>query len=131
VVTEVVTSPTHNPQQQTTLPDDAATQPEEIREDVERICSLLVRRMVENGVKRPTITKEWRREARLLIDKDGYPVDHVIRVLEWSQQDSFWKGNIHSVPKLREKFGQLLLKAKGNTPSQRGYGRPGERRSLV
>lgn len=111
VVTEVGTTPTHNPQQQSTLPDEAATPPEEIREDVEQICSLLARRMVENGVKRPTITKEWRREARLMLDKDGYKFAQIIRVLEWSQQDSFWMGNIHSVPKLREKFGQLLIKA--------------------
>jgi hypothetical protein len=111
VVTEVGTTPTHNPQQQSTLPDEAATPPEEIREDVEQICLLLSQRMVENGVKRPTITKEWRREARLMLDKDGYQLAQVIRVLEWSQQDAFWMGNIHSVPKLREKFGQLLIKA--------------------
>lgn len=85
---------------------------EETRDDVDRICATLQERMVANGVKRPTITKAWHREARLLLDKDGYSFDEVMRVLEWSQADRFWKANIHSVPKFREKFGQLLIKSR-------------------
>ena len=70
--------------------------------------------MEHNGVKRPAITTAWKRDARLLIDKDGYALPQVLDVIDWSQRDDFWQSNIHSVPKLREKFGQLMLKARTN-----------------
>lgn len=112
VVAYAVGTTTHNPQQHSSLPGLPA---EEQRDDVNKICETLQARMVGNGIKEPTITKEWRREARLLLDKDGYPLDIVMHVLEWSQKDRFWKANIQSVPKLRQKFGQLLLKSQQDT----------------
>jgi hypothetical protein len=44
----------------------------------------------------------------LLIRKDGFTSDEILRILEWSQADSFWQKNIKSGLKFREKFDKLL-----------------------
>lgn len=89
--------------------------PEPPREDVDRICKYLVEWIVKNGSKRPSVTDTWRTEARLLIDKDGRPLDEIRQVIAWSQRDTFWKSNILSMPTLREKYDQLRLGAdRGN-----------------
>lgn len=102
-------------------PPSQATQepatPERI--DVERVCAYLAEWIVKNGSKRPNITKKWRAEARLLIDKDGRPLDEIRDVIAWSQRDPFWRSNVLSLPKLREKYDQLRL------AMQRPAGQPG------
>lgn len=89
----------------------AKAAPQEAREDVEQICKHLADRVEANGSKRPPITDKWRTAARLLIDKDGKTVDQVMRCIDWCQDDSFWRANVMSMPKLREKYDQLRLKA--------------------
>lgn len=89
-------------------------EPEEIREDVERVCQHLVDVMVANGCRRPTISKKWRTEARLMIDKDGREPDKIIRAIDWAWGDSFWKGKIESTPKLRVQYDKLRLQAQTN-----------------
>lgn len=81
------------------------------RDDVEQICEHLADRIEANGSLRPTIGERWRTEARLLLDKDGRTVEQVIRCIDWCQNDSFWRKNILSLPKLREKYDQLRLAA--------------------
>jgi len=81
------------------------------RPDVEALCTRLRDRIVENGNKAPTVTAKWRTEARLLLDKDGRELDKALRLIDWCQQDSFWNSNILSMPKFREKYDQLRLKA--------------------
>lgn len=54
----------------------------------------------------------WVRDMRLLIADRHGDVAEVERVVRWSQADSFWQGVILSPGKLREKFTQLLLKAR-------------------
>jgi hypothetical protein len=44
---------------------------------------------------------------------DGYSFDIIKAVIDWSQQDDFWKQNIRSTKKLREKFETLLVKVSG------------------
>ena len=87
-----------------------------IRDDVERICQRMADRIEGNGAKRPTITKGWRDAARLLIDKDGHTEAQVLWLIDWATADEFWRANILSLPKLREKFDQLRLKATGTRP---------------
>ncbi len=89
-------------------PADAAARPE-----VDRLCQLLADRIAANGTRRPNITKKWRDAARLLMDKDGYTEQQVAWIINWCQADEFWRTNILSMPKLREKFDQLKLKAVG------------------
>ncbi|MBD3549824.1 MULTISPECIES: hypothetical protein [Streptomyces] len=83
----------------------------QIRPDVEQACSLLAELMEANGCRRPTVTKEWRDAARLLIDKDGVPLDHVLGAIRWSQANDFWMANIQSMPKLRKQYDTLRLQA--------------------
>jgi hypothetical protein len=81
------------------------------RTDVEQVCRHLADRIEANGSKRPTITKAWRDAARRLIDKDGRTVEQIVRAIDWCQDDDFWRPNIMSMPKLREKYDQLRLQA--------------------
>lgn len=86
------------------------------REDVTRLCNHLADKIEANGSKRPAITKRWQDSARLLIDKDGQTEAEVLRIIDWSQADDFWQANILSMPKLREKFDQLRLRANSERP---------------
>lgn len=90
---------------------------EPYREDVEKVCQHLRDRIVGNGSKPPTITKAWRRSARLLIDRDQRTVPQILAAIDWCQDDEFWRSNILSMPKLREKYDQLRLAAQKTKPS--------------
>lgn len=104
-----VLEPTTNPKNISSPIADAPEDPP--RDDVERVCQHLVERIVQNGSRRPKITADWRKAARLLIDKDGRTEQEVHSAINWCQNDSFWKSNILSMPKLREKYDQMRLKA--------------------
>lgn len=95
---------------------EAAVAP--IRDDVTRILDLLDEEIVRNGSKRPGRTKANIDAARLLIDKDGRSVDQIERAIRWCQADPFWRSNILSMVKLREKYDQLRLAAQRS--QQRG-----------
>lgn len=88
--------------------------PEPDRDDVEQICRHLADRIASNGSKRPTVTEKWRTSARLLLDADGKTATQVIAAIDWCQADEFWRSNILSMPKLREKYDQLRLAAARN-----------------
>lgn len=81
------------------------------RADVEALCEHLQARIAGNGSKQPTITKRWRDAARLMLDSDGRTPEQVTYLIDWSQADEFWKGNILSMPKLREKFDTLRMQS--------------------
>lgn len=85
--------------------------PDESRADVEALCDHLADRIAGNGSKRPTITKGWRDAARLMLDRDDRTAEQVHAAIDWSQDDDFWRSNILSMPKLREKYDQLRLQA--------------------
>ena len=110
-----VLEPSTNPKNISSPIADAIEDP--VRDDVERVCQHLVDRIVANGSRQPKITKAWRTQARLLIDKDGRTESQVHTAIDWCQNDAFWKSNILSMPKLREKYDQLRLAAQ-RTKSQ-------------
>lgn len=89
------------------------------RPEVEHLCALLADLVEANGAKRPTITKRWRDAARLMIDRDGHTVEQIEWLILWSQRDEFWRANILSMPKFREKFDQLRLKATRENANRR------------
>lgn len=95
------------------------------RPDVEALCQRLVELMVANECKPPEITKTWRDETRRMLDLDKRDFDKAMALLEWSQRDSFWKSNIHSMPTFRTKYDQLRQKA--NEPWERTRASPGHR----
>lgn len=82
-----------------------------IRHDVEQLLDLLDSLIVSNGSKKPVRNKANRDAARLLIDKDGRTFNQVEAAIRWSQNDQFWRANILSMSKLREKYDQLRLAA--------------------
>ena len=53
----------------------------------------------------------WADDFRKLVELDGKSVDNVRMVIEWCQQDNFWKANILSAKKLREKYDQLKVQS--------------------
>lgn len=81
------------------------------RPEITFLCELLADLIEANGSKRPAIGKNWVDAARLLIDKDGRRPDQIERAIRWCQQDEFWRSNVLSMPKLREKYDQLRLQA--------------------
>jgi hypothetical protein len=95
----------------------ATRTPEPLRPDVEEACTLLADLIEANGSKRPRITQAWRDAARRAIDIDGRTPEQLCNAIRWCQADDFWRGNVLSMPKLREKYDQLRLAA-GRQPSQ-------------
>jgi hypothetical protein len=60
----------------------------------------------------PAAFDSWRREARLMLDRDRRPEDEARALAQWLFGDtgtdaSFWRANVLSVPKFREKYDQL------------------------
>lgn len=87
-------------------------------EDI-RLTQLLIDLMTENNpnssiLRRLTPKRQeiWIDECRKLREIDKRNAEQIEQIIIFSQNDSFWKSNILSMPKLREKFDQLWLKAK-------------------
>ena len=95
----------------TRVPGESGSTSSPSRLDVEQVCRYLADRIEANGSKRPPITKEWRTQARLLIDKDGRTVEQILRAIDWCQADPFWRSNVMCMPKLRKQYDRLRLKA--------------------
>lgn len=95
----------------------------------DELCERLAELMIRNGCKPPTITKAWRDAARLMLDADGRDFGRAMFLLDWCQQDPFWKTNIHSMPTFRTKYDQLRLKAVAQWERERNAanGRPPRR----
>jgi hypothetical protein len=94
-----------------------ASSSEPSRPDVERVISSFSDMLKANDIKhKPGQT--WRTAARLLIDRDGYTPDQIIYVAKFATTDEFWKSNVLSLPKLREKFEALKIKAQAQNNPQ-------------
>lgn len=57
----------------------------------------------------PTSLDKWNDEMDKLERIDKYDYTQIRTAIDWCQQDSFWKSNILSVPKLREKMSTIVL----------------------
>lgn len=100
--------------------DSPSEPPAAVRDDVEALCTRLRDRMIANGCKEPTITKAWRDEARRLLDRDGRELDKALNLIDWCQQDTFWRSNIHSMPTFRKQYDKLRQRANDEYRQQRG-----------
>jgi hypothetical protein len=92
--------------------------PDKERPEVKDLCERLAKAVEANGVPKPEYGKSWLTSARLLLDKDGYTVQQVEWMIDWATNDEFWRSNILSMPKLREKFPQLKLRAVPETAAK-------------
>lgn len=88
------------------------------RPEIDTLLDLLDQRIRENGAKVPNRTRKNRDATRLLLDKDGHTVEQVTAAIEWCQADEFWRSNILSMSKLREKYDQLRLAASRATTTR-------------
>lgn len=68
---------------------------------------------LNNGKREATVAR-WVVDIDKLIRIDGRAPEEIERVIRWCQSDSFWKSNILSGAKLREKWDQLTVKMQGN-----------------
>jgi len=87
-----------------------ASSPETVRPDIDGVIQGFSDLLKANDVKHKP-GQSWHTAARLLIDKDGYTPDQIMFVARFATNDDFWKSNILSIPKLREKFEALKIKA--------------------
>lgn len=74
-------------------------------------------------VKIPENLNPWINEIRLMIEIDKRTPEEILKVIEFSQKDSFWWPNILSAGKLRKQFDQLYTKMKqgtGPSPGKKG-----------
>lgn len=74
-----------------------------------------------NGSKRPKITPEWLRELERMHRIDGRSLEDIMRMIDWCQQDSFWRGNILSPKKLRKHYDTMRLRSDTNTGAMGWY----------
>jgi hypothetical protein len=91
--------------------------------DVTRLCDRLADAIEANGSKRPTVGKTWHEACDRMLRLDGRTPEQVERAIDWCQADEFWRANVLSMPKLREKFDQLRLQAKRSTGPPRDQDR--------
>lgn len=61
------------------------------------------------------MTSKWRDAARLMLDRDGRAETDIHAAIDWCQDDEFWRANVLSLPKLREKYDALRLQAQRRT----------------
>lgn len=90
----------------TIIADDPGDRP-----DVEAICLHMAESVADRTGRRPRITKKWLDSARLMIDRDGRTPDQIHAAIDWVHNSEFWRANILSIPKLREKWDTLKLQA--------------------
>lgn len=73
---------------------------------------------------------DWGVTADLMLRLDHRTAEEIAAIIRWSQRDNFWKSNILSMGKLREKFDQLAMKQNGekdaSEPGWRGRERAEE-----
>jgi hypothetical protein len=62
--------------------------------------------------------QSWANDVRLMMERDNRTEEQISYLMDWVQSDSFWKTNILSVSKLREKFDQLVMRVKENMNKQ-------------
>lgn len=90
------------------------------RPEIITLLDILDSEIKRNGAKPPSRTKHNIDAARLMLDRDGRTVEQVTAAIRWCQADEFWRSNILSMSKLREKYDQIRLDAE----RKRGPGKP-------
>lgn len=82
------------------------------RPDVEQLLDLLDEELTKNGVKKlPARNKKNHDAIRLMLDRDQIPLEQIAGAIRWAQADEFWRSNILSASKLREKYETLRAQA--------------------
>lgn len=102
------------------VPPDGATNPPpspsskpkpEFHPEADRLANILADLIEANGSKRPRVTDAWRDAIDKLIRIDKRAPSDIERAIRWSQAHHFWRSNILSAAKLREKYDTMRLQA--------------------
>ena len=114
----------------------------QLRSDVAEILDHLDWCIDRNGLKKPNRNRSNIDAARLLIDLDEHSLTEIHEVITWSTTDAFWRSNIRSARKLRDKYDTLRLRMQSHrnpTPDRNAqiierafanYGQPNQRLEL-
>lgn len=93
--------------------------------DAVSLCFLLKEKILTNdlGARVPDAGdfvhgKGWGRDARLLLEKDGRTTAEAASLITWATSHTFWKSNILSMGKFREKYTTLKLQREGEKENQ-------------
>lgn len=86
--------------------------------EVTALCERLAAAARENLAKfvtpeladRVKINAKWLDAADKMLRLDGFTPEQVESLIDWTAQDEFWRTNIRSMPKLREKADVLAMK---------------------
>lgn len=78
-----------------------------------QLANSLYQKILDNNPqhKLPDLQK-WSNDIRLMMDRDGRTEEQIAYLIDWCQNNDFWKSNILSPSKLREKFDQLVMQVK-------------------
>ena len=77
-----------------------------------QLSKLLLDLMIKNSptCRKPNNLQGWAKQIGLMINRDKRDPEQIRQVIGWCQEDEFWKTNILSTSKLRDKYDQLILK---------------------
>ncbi len=85
----------------------------EVDRDPYLLAKFLENNITENNPKFPKSESQlqrWDKDFDLMIRGDKIDADNIAEVIQWCQRDNFWRSNILSGKKLREKYQQLRMK---------------------
>lgn len=77
------------------------------------LSTLLADLVADNDpdAKRPTVTDRWIAAEDRMVRIDKRSPLEAERLIRWCQGDEFWRGNVLSMPKFRDRYGQLYQAA--------------------
>jgi len=77
-----------------------------------RLAEFLLGKIISRNpkFKKPKNIQSWAKQIDYMIRLDNRTPEEIREIIEWCQKDPFWRGNILSTAKLREKFDQLVEK---------------------
>lgn len=76
-----------------------------------RLAEFLLEKILSRNPKfRKPNLQSWAKHIDYMIRLDNRTPEEIRKVIEWCQNDPFWKSNILSTGKLRDKFDQLMEK---------------------
>jgi len=93
-----------------TLPPQTVKPPSE---EAVALASLLRERILQNNPAAKIAESQpirWAREADLMMRRDNRTAEQIQSVIEWSQQDQFWRSNVLSMSAVSKQFNRLTLK---------------------
>jgi hypothetical protein len=70
--------------------------------------------------KKPNL-ESWAKDVRLMRTADGRSYDDLSKIWQWVRKDNFWKSNVMSMKKFREKFDTLNEQSKRPANTGNGY----------